>query len=417
MTNQRRVLTLLWIEFFTAYLDRTNIAVAGPTLMKTLAITPQLFGYVLAAFTAGYAVMQVPGGILADRFGVRRVLVAALLVWSLFTGLTALAASVGALILVRFCFGLGEGIESGAHFRALGDTFTSRERSTASGILHTSLALGPAVAAPLAAAIIGAYGWQALFLWFTVPGIIVAAVVWRYFPKTTGQPRPPQATMRALQRGPRLWWMFAAYLCFNVAFWGLAGWMPSYLSSERHIELKSLGFAASVPYLFGFAGLLVLGWVARTLLYERRAQLVAGLACLLHGGLHGLGEVQEHGLEGRVDDLDHLGDGGVELLCPPRHLLATWAGRRAVGLCWSQGGAGELLAADLGLVEPDDARSYSDIGGFFCQARQGFGHPREIVPDVGHVLLLLVANVLTIASEPRQPAPVPLSLAAVAWCP
>ncbi len=276
MTNQRRVLTLLWIEFFTAYLDRTNIAVAGPTLMKTLAITPQLFGYVLAAFTAGYAVMQVPGGILADRFGVRRVLVAALLVWSLFTGLTALAASVGALILVRFCFGLGEGIESGAHFRALGDTFTSRERSTASGILHTSLALGPAVAAPLAAAIIGAYGWQALFLWFTVPGIIVAAVVWRYFPKTTGQPRPPQATMRALQRGPRLWWMFAAYLCFNVAFWGLAGWMPSYLSSERHIELKSLGFAASVPYLFGFAGLLVLGWVARTLLYERRAQLVAG---------------------------------------------------------------------------------------------------------------------------------------------
>lgn len=276
MTNQRRVLTLLWIEFFTAYLDRTNIAVAGPTLMKTLAITPQLFGYVLAAFTAGYAVMQVPGGILADRFGVRRVLVAALLVWSLFTGLTALAASVGALILVRFCFGLGEGIESGAHFRALGDMFTSRERSTASGILHTSLALGPAVAAPLAAAIIGAYGWQALFLWFTVPGIIVAAVVWRYFPKTTGQPRPPQATMRALQRGPRLWWMFAAYLCFNVAFWGLAGWMPSYLSSERHIELKSLGFAASVPYLFGFAGLLVLGWVARTLLYERRAQLVAG---------------------------------------------------------------------------------------------------------------------------------------------
>ena len=93
--------------------------------------------------------------------------------------------------------------------------------------------------------------------------------------------------------------------------------------------------------------------------------------------------------------------------------LITWA----VGLCWSQGGAGELLAADLGLVEPDDARSYSDIGGFFCQARQGFGHPREIVPDVGHVLLLLVANVLTIASEPRQPAPVPLSLAAVAWCP
>ncbi len=278
MTTQRRVLTLLWVEFFTAYLDRTNIAVAGPTLMKSLAITPQLFGYVLAAFTAGYAVMQVPGGMLADRFGVRRVLVAALLVWSLFTGLTALAASAGALIVIRFCFGLGEGIESGAHFRALGDTFNSRERSTASGILHTSLALGPAIAAPLAAAIIGAYGWQALFVWFAVPGVIVAALVWAFFPKTTGQPRSHAVKTggNPLQRGPRLWSMFAAYLCFNVAFWGLAGWMPSYLSSERHIELKALGFAASVPYLFGFAGLLVLGWMARTVLYERRAQLVAG---------------------------------------------------------------------------------------------------------------------------------------------
>jgi sugar phosphate permease len=359
VTNQRRVLTLLWIEFFTAYLDRTNIAVAGPTLMKTLAITPQLFGYVLAAFTAGYAVMQVPGGILADRFGVRRVLVAALLVWSLFTGLTALAASVGALILVRFCFGLGEGIESGAHFRALGDTFTSRERSTASGILHTSLALGPAVAAPLAAAIIGAYGWQALFLWFTVPGIIVAAVVWRYFPKTTGQPRPPQATMRALQRGPRLWWMFAAYLCFNVAFWGLAGWMPSYLSSERHIELKSLGFAASVPYLFGFAGLLVLGWVARTLLYERRAQLVAGAYVLAGLSLFlafRAGDVVPEGSHGALSGFVNLG-GQIGGFFAPIAVGAfvgathSYAGGFALMACALIAGAGAVLCAQGALHE------------------------------------------------------------------
>lgn len=69
--------------------------------------------------------------------------------------------------------------------------------------------------------------------------------------------------------------MFAAYLLFNVAFWGLAGWMPSYLSIERHIELKSIGIAASIPYFFGFIGLLVLGWVARTVLYGQRTALVA----------------------------------------------------------------------------------------------------------------------------------------------
>ena len=276
--KQRVVLTLLWIEFFTAYLDRTNISVAGPTLMKSLAISPYLFGYVLAAFTAGYALMQVPGGMLADRFGVRRMLVIALVLWSVFTGLTALATAIAALIAVRFCFGIGEGIESGAHFRALGDTFDSRERSTASGILHSALALGPAIAAPVAAAIIASAGWQALFLWFSVPGLVVAALVWFFFPKSTGtvpSPEIPSVRGNPLSRAPRLWSMFAAYLLFNVAFWGLAGWMPSYLSSTRHIELKNLGIAASIPYLFGFVGLLVLGWVARTVLYERRTALVA----------------------------------------------------------------------------------------------------------------------------------------------
>jgi sugar phosphate permease len=197
----------------------------------------------------------------------------------LFTGLTAFATTVVALLAVRFCFGLGEGLESGAHFRALGDTFDSRERSTASGILHSALALGPAVAAPVAAAIIAAQGWQALFLWFTLPGLVVAALVWLFFPRSTGTAAPRPAG-NPLARAPRLWGMFAAYLLFNVAFWGLAGWMPSYLSSERHIELRSLGIAASIPYLFGFAGLLVLGWAARTALYERRAALVAATYAL-----------------------------------------------------------------------------------------------------------------------------------------
>ncbi len=284
--KQRIVLTLLWIEFFTAYLDRTNISIAGPTLMKVLSLPPHLFGYVLAAFTAGYALMQIPGGMLADRFGVRRMLVVALVLWSIFTGLTALASGLIALIAVRFFFGLGEGTESGAHFRALGDAFNSRERSTASGILHSALAIGPAVAAPVAAAIIAAAGWQALFLWFSIPGLVVAGLIWLFFPKSTGNERTATVAPQRgnpLAREPRLWSMFAAYLLFNVAFWGLAGWMPSYLSAERHIELKSLGVAASEPYVFGFVGLLVLGWIARTVLYERRTLLVA--ACYVLAGV------------------------------------------------------------------------------------------------------------------------------------
>jgi MFS family permease len=169
MPAKRLVLGLLWIAFFVAYLDRTNISVAGPAMMHDLGMSPQTFGYVLASFTAGYALVQIPGGWLADRFGAKIMLLIALLIWSAFTGLTDVAVSVGALIAIRVCFGLGEGLEQGAQFKAIGDTFPSPERSAASGIFLTALALGPAFVAPVAAATIARAGWQTLFLWFTVP--------------------------------------------------------------------------------------------------------------------------------------------------------------------------------------------------------------------------------------------------------
>jgi MFS transporter, ACS family, D-galactonate transporter len=103
MSTRYRVLGLIWLLQFVNYLDRVNISVAGPSMMKALSIDTASFGFVLAAFTVGYAVMQLPGGILADRFGAKVVLMCAPLLWSLFTGLTGLIESTAALIAVRFC--------------------------------------------------------------------------------------------------------------------------------------------------------------------------------------------------------------------------------------------------------------------------------------------------------------------------
>jgi sugar phosphate permease len=291
MRSKWFVLALLWIAFFTAYLDRVNITIAGPTLMKAFALTPQQFGFVLAAFTAGYALLQVPGGMLADRYGTKRMLVIALLIWSLFTGLTGLAASFTLLLVVRFLFGIGEGLENGAHFRGLGDWFSSKERSGASGIFHTALALGPAIAAPIAAHILDVAGSKALFLLFTIPGVVVAIVVAAFFPsghapeaERRSEATPPASGgwQDVLKKDPRVWCAFVTYLCFNVAFWGFLGWMPSYLNQTRHIDLKALGNVASIPYYAGFVGLLVLGLLGRSIFYRFRPALI-GASYLLAG--------------------------------------------------------------------------------------------------------------------------------------
>jgi MFS transporter, ACS family, D-galactonate transporter len=284
MSVKYRVLGLLWLMQLVNYLDRINISIAAPTMMKDLHISPGSFGFVLAAFTLGYAIMQIPGGALGDRFGSKAVLIGSTLAWSFFTGLTGLVESLGALIIVRVLFGISEGASNGPSFKLVGDYFTSRERASANGLYLTSLALGPAFVAPIAAWLLQLVGWQGMFFLFVIPAVLMGLLIYVAMPRqrpgevihteirtATGAP----SGLGDVMRMPTSWLLFFAYMAFNVAFWGYLGWMPSYLSIARHIDLKHLGVAASVPYVFGFLGLLVFGGLGSRIFYRHRARLVA----------------------------------------------------------------------------------------------------------------------------------------------
>jgi len=282
MNSRNKLLLTIWIMQLVNYMDRVNISIAAPTMMKDLAIDPASFGFVLSAFALGYACMQMPGGFLADRFGAKRLLIAAPIVWSIFTGLTGLATTLTSLIVIRICFGLAEGSSNAACYKIVGDNYTAKERAGANAVWLTALALGPAFVAPIASLLLRLDGWQHLFFWFTIPGLVVALLVYLTI--------PDQSTLAVVQDAPdgghgvswrvlmgrsSSWLIFFGYLSFNVGFWGYLGWMPSYLSIERHIDVKTLGYAASIPYLAGFVGLVVFGWLGSHSLYKYRAQMVA----------------------------------------------------------------------------------------------------------------------------------------------
>ncbi|MDU2064111.1 MAG: MFS transporter [Sporomusaceae bacterium] len=289
--NQKWImLFLLWLMFFVAYLDRVNIAVAGPTMMKELGMSPLVFGSVLSAFTFGYALTQIPGGFLADKFGAKRMLVIALVWWSIFTGVTGLVSSVTSLIAVRVLFGIGEGLGIGAQFKLVGDFFSSKERSSANALFLTALAMGPAFVAPLASYLIGILGWRELFLCFTIPGLLMAYLFHRFTPKNPAEAVPAaamsenmasepskenSASWKDVLAFPTTWLIFFTYMSFNIAFWGFMLWLPSYLSMSRQIALKSMGIYASLPYMAGFFGLLFLGWLGSKPLYRYRAALIS----------------------------------------------------------------------------------------------------------------------------------------------
>ena len=289
MNPERRTLFWIWLMMVVAYLDRTNITIAGPALRASLHIGHTAFGYVLSAFTLGYALMQVPGGLLADRLGAKRILVAALILWSIFTALTGLAWSLISLIAIRILFGFAEGLENGAQFKLIGDTFDTRQRSLANAIFLSALAVGPALGAPITAKLVVLLGWRSVFAVFAVLGLIVAGLLALFLPNRSardGETPMAAGTTQARAgasetlRGIRPWLAFGAYGFFNIAFWGFIGWMPSYLSEARHITIEKLGAVSSIPYCCGFVGMVLLGRLGEKRLYAWRAAAV-GVAYLL----------------------------------------------------------------------------------------------------------------------------------------
>jgi MFS family permease len=277
-----QLLVMIWLLQFVNYLDRVSIAVAGPAMVHALSLDAAQFGVLMAAFALGYALMQLPGGYLADRFGTKALLVVAPVLFSIFTGLTGLATSMAALIAARFCFGLAEGSCNAAVYKAVADNFTAKEAAKAHSVWLSALAIGPAVVAPIVVSVLQNDGWQHVFYVFAFPGLVVAALMLVIIPGSRIEGKSNMRSKRSRTGQWRLWagrkstWLlFFGYMMFSIGYWGFLGWIPSYLAGQRHIDLKSLGVAASVPYVFGLLGIVVFGMLGSGFMHRKRPILVA----------------------------------------------------------------------------------------------------------------------------------------------
>jgi sugar phosphate permease len=293
MKKKWLVLLLLWLTFMVSYLDRVNVSTAGPLMMKDLHMDAGSFGVILSAFTFGYGLMQLPGGMLADRFGSKATMIFGLVWWSIFTLFSGVVASVGMLIAVRALFGAGEALGTGSQLKLLGKYFNNgSERNLASSLYNTAIPLGPALCGPIAIWIMGKVGWHGLFYWFSVPGIVLVVLLYWLLPsekeerKTSGNhvKKKDNVALKDVLKYPGSWLIFTAYLAKSVAAWGLLGWIPIYLNTSRHINLKDLGFASSIPYVLGFFGLLFFGWLGSRV--KHRASLIGIIYLLAGAGLY-----------------------------------------------------------------------------------------------------------------------------------
>lgn len=301
-----RVGLALVLCYLVAWLDRMAISMTIPSIQRDLGIEARQTGFLVSAFFLGYALFQIPGGALADRFGPRRVILVALAWWSVFTALTGAAAGLWAMLGVRFLFGVGEGVFPASVWKVLGSWFTKKNRATANALVISSIALGPALTPWVLRPVLATWGWRAAFVMLGALGVVCWLVAYRFVFGSIREGRDVspeelaafeedersqlanaegtlnETSLRGLLGVPIVWVLFFVALVANIAMYGWLTWLPTYLQKVRGLDLKSMTVGASLPFAFGTLGCVLGGVVSDRFFRGRRKLLIFG--CMVGGG-------------------------------------------------------------------------------------------------------------------------------------
>jgi sugar phosphate permease len=274
------VLLLISVMYLITYLDRVNISTAAPVISKEFGFDKVTMGVIFSAFVWAYALFQVPGGWLSDRFGPRGVLTGVVTYWSVMTAATAAAFSGASFIIVRFLFGVGEAGAFPGATRAMQLWYPRRERGLVQGVTHSASRLGAAIAPGIVVLIMSNFGWRPVFYVCGAVGLIWSLwwfLTYRNLPEEhslvnkaeleiirgrgpSGEINPPPIEKQTnvpwstLVSSGNMWAIMIAYFTYVYCLWIFLSWLPSYLIEFRHFTLIKVGLFASLPLLAGVVG-------------------------------------------------------------------------------------------------------------------------------------------------------------------
>ncbi len=311
-----RVLGLLVLVSFVSYVLRSDVSIASTALVDDLGLTEQQLGYVFAAFAAGYAIFQFPGGLFGMKVGARRAMTIIMVLWGLLIMLTAAAGSIAAstttvlaaLIGVRFLVGAAHAPIYPLTGAVIERWFPIGSWALPNGLSSTGLTLGYAAVAPALAVMVVEFGWQASFVMLGPIAFVGAAFWWWYVrdePRQHASVNDAEAVLimanrpevadagtdqpdwlRILKNRDVLL-LTLSYFCMNYVFYLMFNWVFYYLVEVRGFDAAAAGFFTSVQWIAAAVGATLGGFLCDFLCrrggMRRGCARPAMLALLLSG--------------------------------------------------------------------------------------------------------------------------------------
>jgi MFS transporter, ACS family, D-galactonate transporter len=302
-----RIAGLIGIGVLINYFDCISLSVAGPQFERSFHLTPAELGLLFSAFFWSYALLQIPGGLILDRFGVTRVGRWSAFLWGVAQLLTACAAGFVGIFAARVLLGMAEAPSFPANSKATGYWFPRSERALSTALYDFGAKFSNVIGVPLVALAVVRLGWRWGFGLVAALSFVYFVVFYRMYrdpsqhPKVTyeelaylaaggaepeGRASAPIAGMLGYLLSTRkVWGLVIGFGAYGYSFNLFLTWLPDYLVRTMHRSiLTSAGFAA-IPWACGSAAdLLVGGWLIDHLVGKgldetrvRKAVLVIGM--------------------------------------------------------------------------------------------------------------------------------------------
>jgi MFS family permease len=278
-----RLIPLLMLGYFCAYLDRVNVGFAALTMNKMLGFSSAVFGFGAGLFFVGYFVAEIPSNLILDKVGARRWLARILVTWGIVSGLTAFVWNDWSFYAIRILLGLAEaGFYPGVVLYLIWwfpAAYRTRMMATFQSASTISNIIGPPISANLLSldGIAGFSGWQWLFLIEALPPVIMGVLTWflltdrptdahwlrtdqrEWLIKRLADERADREAIKTFSLGqafsyPRMWLMTVTYFGQNVSAYGILMFLPLIVRGLG-VAQSNTGYVAMLPYVCGLSAM------------------------------------------------------------------------------------------------------------------------------------------------------------------
>lgn len=282
-----RIIPLVMICYFCAYLDRINVGFAKLQMMNDLHLSEAAYGLGAGLFFLGYFLFEVPSNLLMARIGAKRTLIRIMLLWGLISGSFAFINSPWQFYVMRVLLGAAEAGFFPGIILYLTYWFPSHNRARMTGFFYTGIPLSGLIGAPVSGWIMtvfhgshGMNGWQWLFILEAVPTIVMALLLpfilvdrprfakWlspaeiQYVEQALEAEEqrkraitPGESKLAHVFVSGRAWHLIILAICQTMGLYAISFWLPTLVKEIGFTSLEQIGWYSAIPFAVGAVAL------------------------------------------------------------------------------------------------------------------------------------------------------------------